>query len=593
MSTVNNSVQVNDTLSCKPQTYGGRGHIRIEIPGRGMHMKRNEEPRKRFMPHVALLGALALFLSILGVAAPASAEGNAGTIKVHALGSEPGTESNEPQVCAFNLEFYNFVEGFDGYVEFDVQGGDGPTGVAAGPFAVGTANADGYFESEYFNVDGGPAIANGHYKVTLYGKFNDGRINYEDVKAKSKVFKVDCPPPPTIPDCPAITGQVVVTPSNLQGFDFSQTRATGHYEFLENGLRIWTEGATSTDKVAGYKSVSVPLVDVGDPSLSFDNTSGGGIPGSQLVIDFDANGTPDGILVGEDVYMGDWWLTNSSAQFVKDGAPNTGGGSGSEWYGTLDEWLASYPDAVVKAFGFSLGSGVKGDGIITKITFNCTEYVFTTDKPAPGTAVASSDVCVKPGEATGVATVTVTNTDDATNAAVTYDVTLNSVVKQVNVADGSSGSVSFSGLAAGNYAWSVSGPDGTKLNGSVTVKACDVPPVITTPPPPVVTPPVVTPPEATPPKKVRGAVKSVDKCRTAGDMFAVRKERGVVYYADGQRVREGVWLKTGGDLRVVVKAKAASKRFKVVGQDRWVLRFTNKPCGSPDVPPPTGLRTVV
>jgi hypothetical protein len=142
---------------------------------------------------IAFIMGLALSATSLSVAAsPAGATGNNGTIKVHALGSESGSESNEPKVCAFNLEFFGFDEGTDGYVEFDVQGGDGPTGVAAGPFAVGTANADGYFESEYFNVEGGPVIANGHYKVTMYGKFN-GAPNYEDVKAKSKVFKVDCP----------------------------------------------------------------------------------------------------------------------------------------------------------------------------------------------------------------------------------------------------------------------------------------------------------------------------------------------------------------------------------------------------------------
>ncbi|GEM_PF-1963395 len=91
--------------------------------------------------------------------------------------------------------------------------------------------------------------------------------------------------------------------------------------------------------------------------------------------------------------------------------------------------------------------------------------------------------------------------------------------------------------------------------------------------------------------KVRGAVRSVDKCRTSGDLYGVRSERGVVYFADGQRIRrEGVWLKTHGDRKVVVKAKPASKKFKVVGKDKWVLHFDNRPCGGPGVPPPTGER---
>lgn len=61
----------------------------------------------------------------------------------------------------------------------------------------------------------------------------------------------------------AATGTTVsVTPSNLQGFDFAETRATGHYEFTADGLHIRTEGNTSTDKVAAYKPVSATLASV-------------------------------------------------------------------------------------------------------------------------------------------------------------------------------------------------------------------------------------------------------------------------------------------------------------------------------------------
>ncbi|WP_231263481.1 hypothetical protein [Nocardioides alpinus] len=165
-------------------------------------MTPNTEPHRRFAPIAALAATLALLFSTLGfIAGPAHGAGNSGTIKIHAQDSPPGTESNEPHVCAFNIEAFGFDEGFDGYIEFDVQGGDGPTGVAAGPYVVGPADAAGYFATDYFNVAGGQIIQNGHYKVTLFGKFNDGRINYDDVKAKSKVFKVDCPPPP--PPTPA------------------------------------------------------------------------------------------------------------------------------------------------------------------------------------------------------------------------------------------------------------------------------------------------------------------------------------------------------------------------------------------------------
>ncbi len=105
---------------------------------------------------------------------------------------------------------------------------------------------------------------------------------------------------------------------------------------------------------------------------------------------------PDGILVGEPTYYGtDWWLSNNAEQFVKDDAPNTGGGSGSTWYGTLDEWAGAFPDATVDAFGFSLGSGVQGDWVIESMTYDATTYTF-----ADSVQLAGKDDCKDGGWAT-------------------------------------------------------------------------------------------------------------------------------------------------------------------------------------------------
>ncbi|MDX6371656.1 MAG: hypothetical protein QOD98_644 [Nocardioidaceae bacterium] len=173
------------------------------------------------------------------------------------------------------------------------------------------------------------------------------------------------------------------------------TRATGHYAVQGTGLHVWTQSNTSTDKVAEYVATSALLASVGEPNLEFTNTSAGGVPGFQLVIDFDANGSPDGILVGEPVYGGDWWASNGSAQFVKDGAPSHAGGSGSANHGTLNQWRVAFPNANVLAFGFSLGSGVKGDGVIDAINFNGTRYTFAAD-----VVLTSKDQCKNGGWAT-------------------------------------------------------------------------------------------------------------------------------------------------------------------------------------------------
>jgi hypothetical protein len=190
---------------------------------------------------------------------------------------------------------------------------------------------------------------------------------------------------------PCVTTQVCETTSsvlttNLAGspWTWSDTRATGHRALTAGGLHIWTEGATSTDKVAGYYPTSFPLSGVGSQSVadSIDYAATTGItPGLQLVVDIDGDGAGDGILVGEQVYGGyDWWLTNSATAAFKAGAPETGGGFGSAFHGTINGWLTSFEHATVVAVGFSLGSGVLGDGVLHSITLGCVNYTF--DLPA-------------------------------------------------------------------------------------------------------------------------------------------------------------------------------------------------------------------
>lgn len=177
---------------------------------------------------------------------------------------------------------------------------------------------------------------------------------------------------------------------------YDDTRATGNYDLIPEGLRVWTEGATSTDKVTGYRDLTTPVPLAGndadtDYAITYAGTPTGILPGYQLIIDFGTSetdaapdGVADGILVGEEIYGDDWWLNNLAQPWVKDRAPQTGGGSGSEWYGTLAEWSAEFPDAEILSFGFSLGSGVQNDVVITELLFaDCTNYVFSELPPPP------------------------------------------------------------------------------------------------------------------------------------------------------------------------------------------------------------------
>ena len=103
----------------------------------------------------------------------------------------------------------------------------------------------------------------------------------------------------------------------------------------------------------------------------------------------DGNGNDYNILVGEPVYGDNWWLTNSSSATAKAADPSgaNDGGNGSAYFGTLAEWANALPDARVYAGGFSLGSGVKGDGVIDSITYDGTTYRFTNTASAPTTTV--------------------------------------------------------------------------------------------------------------------------------------------------------------------------------------------------------------
>ncbi len=179
----------------------------------------------------------------------------------------------------------------------------------------------------------------------------------------------------TGPAAQAADTDVIYVPDDFVAA-YTDTRATGSYAVEGTGLRITTRGSTSTDKVAEYVATDVSLADAGDSSLDYTAISGTTPPGFQLRVDFDGDGDQDGILVGEDVYGDKWWLSKDAQQSVKDDAPRTGGGSGSDWFGTLDEWSEAFPQADVLAFGFSLGSGVKGDGVIESIEFAGTRYTF-------------------------------------------------------------------------------------------------------------------------------------------------------------------------------------------------------------------------
>ncbi|MDB5180332.1 MAG: hypothetical protein JWO54_90 [Candidatus Saccharibacteria bacterium] len=206
---------------------------------------------------------------------------------------------------------------------------------------------------------------------------------------------VSAEPTPTTAACTTTTP---VWSKDLTGWDTSKSRTQSTTTVTGDGLELKTFGpAGSPDqrKAAGYYSVNYPLSGVGsqtiDEALDYQIVSGTNEPGLQIVVDLDNNGSNDGILVGEKVYGNTWWLADSAAGSIgQTNAPNNGGGYGSPWYGTINEWLSKFPTAQVKQIGYSLGSGVTAEGIIKSINLGCASYKFDNVAPGLATHIAPS-----------------------------------------------------------------------------------------------------------------------------------------------------------------------------------------------------------
>ncbi len=218
----------------------------------------------------------------------------------------------------------------------------------------------------------------------------------------------------------ACTTSGLVYTSDLATWNTSDTRATGHQEIqTTGGLHLYTEGATSTDKVAGYYPTDFALSAIGDETIAqamdFTGLPGATAPGLQVVVDIDGDGVADGTLVGEPVYGNTWWLNTAASAAFQALAPHTGGGFGSNNWGELAEWSAAIPDARVLAVGYSLGSGVHNDGVLSRITLGCVDYTWgpasnaNVNNTATSTAAAASTA-----SATSAASTTATTSATST-----------------------------------------------------------------------------------------------------------------------------------------------------------------------------------
>lgn len=211
----------------------------------------------------------------------------------------------------------------------------------------------------------------------------------------------DCPPDDEEPPVTNKVCEVVADgPTSTDLVDLwgnYDTRSKGHVEYVDGGLHVWTDDNSSQAKVSEYIPVSIPLSEVGELDITALAQPGNVYPygpGLNLLLDITEDGVPDGTLVYEEVYGQDLWVTNGSAQAIKDASVHTGG-NGSENHGTINQFLLTFPDADIVGLAYALGSGVQGDWIIQSITAGCVEYTFDkVDQPTipePEVVVTSTE----------------------------------------------------------------------------------------------------------------------------------------------------------------------------------------------------------
>ncbi|MEO6114839.1 MAG: hypothetical protein ABIP33_00480 [Pseudolysinimonas sp.] len=180
--------------------------------------------------------------------------------------------------------------------------------------------------------------------------------------------------------CTTVTAGPLSTNLDNAGWSFGESKSGGHHDYVPSGLHISTDGSGSNDKSAGYRATDFPLGQVGIPSLGYANTSGESAPGLQLTVY--VNGAFFGNLVNEPLFP-KWWSSHPVT-----GLPAGPNPSYQLSYGSIDDYLFAWAqqgvtDVQVKAIGYSLGSGAKGDGIVTSVTAGCVSYAFTSKTYAP------------------------------------------------------------------------------------------------------------------------------------------------------------------------------------------------------------------
>uniref|UniRef100_UPI00138E2CDF hypothetical protein n=1 Tax=Paraoerskovia marina TaxID=545619 RepID=UPI00138E2CDF len=311
-------------------------------------------------------------------------------VKIHWDGGSKGTFStNETQPCSYpepvvapklNAGFVCLATQ-DGPVE-NVPGGQE---FAAGDYVVQVIQDSSVETAWQMRVGNGPALLEGTMPA-------DGDRTYHALTSpaagvsifwdggKKGTFSTNETQPCSYPEVPVVQqceSFETVTFADLTDWDTSESHSGGSSEVTTAGLEVHNPQG---GKAVGYNGLSFDLAVAGAPSMEWTGT--GTAPGLQMGVDLNGDDKWDGVLVNEaynyPTRADQWWFTKTTFDAPVESTYFSGSSSG---YGTLDEWLALYPDANVRYVGYSLGTGPAGDGVISSMTFNCHTFTFAAPEP--------------------------------------------------------------------------------------------------------------------------------------------------------------------------------------------------------------------
>jgi hypothetical protein len=200
--------------------------------------------------------------------------------------------------------------------------------------------------------------------VVAAGTESDLYKNLPVGQVTTVVVDTDCKEPPVNLDRCETYPLIHATNNDLNGWSLVQGAS-----FVDGGIKLSSPGDWTSAKIS--RNMTGTLADLGT-GISYTPDT--------LYLGLHVQ-TAEGTLVYETAYGGNWWLDESTASAnMKANAPHQGGGQGSNYYGTLQEWAAAFPELQVEKLTVLYTSPTPASTTVTSVKIGCKEYTFDYER---------------------------------------------------------------------------------------------------------------------------------------------------------------------------------------------------------------------